>query len=29
MYDVTLFLEKLEQIDEALVRIERRFVGIG
>ena len=29
MYDVTLFLDKLEQIDEALVRIERRFVGIS
>ena len=29
MYDATLLMERLEQIDEALVRIERRFVGIG
>ena len=29
MYDAELLLEKLEQIDEALVRIERRFEGIG
>ncbi|MCX9013673.1 MAG: DUF86 domain-containing protein [Candidatus Methanoperedens sp.] len=29
MYDAALLLEKLEQIDEALGRIERRFVGIS
>jgi len=29
MYDAMLLLEKLEQIDEALARIERRFAGIG
>jgi hypothetical protein len=29
MYDATLLLEMLEQIDEALARIERRFAGIN
>lgn len=29
MYDVTLLLEKLEQIDEALSKINRRFAGIN
>jgi len=29
MYDVTLLLEKLEQIDEALARFERRFASIN
>ncbi|MBN2488394.1 MAG: DUF86 domain-containing protein [Methanosarcinaceae archaeon] len=29
MYDETLLLEKLEQIDEALAKIERRFAGIN
>ncbi|KAF5414846.1 MAG: hypothetical protein C5S48_07435 [Candidatus Methanogaster sp.] len=28
MYDAALLLEKLEQIDEALAKIERRFVSI-
>lgn len=28
MYDATLLLEKLEQIDEALEKIKRRFAGI-
>lgn len=28
MYDAELLLEKLEQIDDALVRVERRFIGI-
>ncbi len=28
MYDVALLLEKLEQIDEALAKIKRRFVSI-
>jgi len=28
MYDAELLLEKLEQVDEALVRIERRFANI-
>ena len=29
MYDASLLLEKLEQIDEALTRIERRFANIS
>ena len=29
MYDVTLLLEKLEQIDDALAKIERRFANIS
>ena len=29
MYDASLLLEKLEQIDEALARIERRFANIS
>ncbi|MDF1531780.1 MAG: DUF86 domain-containing protein [ANME-2 cluster archaeon] len=29
MYDTTLLLEKLEQIDEAILKIERRFAGIS
>ena len=29
MYDEALLLEKLEQIDEALARIKRRFASIG
>ena len=29
MYDESLLLEKLEQIDEALARIERRFANIS
>ena len=29
MYDASLLLEKLEQIDEALARIERRFGNIS
>jgi hypothetical protein len=29
MYDITLLLEKLVQIDEALAKIERRFASIG
>jgi hypothetical protein len=29
MYDETLLLEKLEQINEALAKIERRFASIG
>jgi uncharacterized protein with HEPN domain len=29
MYDKTLLIDKLEQIYEALIRIERRFSGIG
>ena len=29
MYDAELLLEKLEQINEALARIERRFECIG
>jgi hypothetical protein len=29
MYDVTLLREKLEQIDEALAKIERRFANIS
>ena len=29
MYDATLLLEKLGQIEEALARIERRFTGIN
>ncbi len=28
-YDEALLLEKLEQINEALARIKRRFAGIG
>jgi len=28
MYEKTLLKEKLEQITEAVVRIERRFAGI-
>ena len=29
MYDATLLLEKLEQIDEALAKIQRRFASIN
>ena len=29
MYDATLLLEKLEQIDEALAKIQRRFTSIN
>lgn len=29
MYDSSLLLEKLEQIDDALAKIERRFTGIN
>jgi len=29
MHDATLLMEKLEQIDEALAKIQRRFVGIN
>ncbi len=29
MYDTELLMEKFEQIDEALTRIERRFASIS
>lgn len=29
MYDATLLLEKLEQTDEALAKIQRRFASIN
>ena len=29
MYDSSLLLEKLEQIDDALAKIERRFTSIN
>ena len=29
MYDVALLLEKLEQIDEALAKVKRRFANIN
>ena len=29
MYDATLLLEKLEQIDEALAKVKRRFANIN